>query len=375
MARRKGKSQRRVKDWTRRYREEDLSSLDADQTETLQPPRVKLPAFRSEQAPDESEVAGRPRAEGMVTGLLPGGAYVRIGGQDLPCSLAGTFRPPEGTSALAVGDRVTVALAADRHLSTDKNADKQRADGLIVSRQIRQTALARPQPMSGKRRGQQDEELFEKVLAANMEILLIVASMRQPPLRPGLIDRFCIAAERGRMRPIVVINKIDLTQPDAALLRDLAARDIPAFCCSALRKTGLAELLQALQAHSSVLAGASGVGKSTLINALVPEADLPTRTIRMKDQRGRHVTAAVTLHELPAGGMIADTPGVRELAVEMQETELPWYFPELSALAGKCRFNNCTHTHEPGCAVRSAVEAGEIPAHRYDSYLRIRETI
>ena len=208
-----------------------------------------------------------------------------------------------------------------------------------------------------------------------MEILLIVTSTRQPRLRPGLIDRFCIVAERGEMQPIVAVNKTDLAEPDEAITAELTANGIAVFCCSALKQTGLEELRRALRGHSSVLAGASGVGKSSLINALVPGANVPTRQVRMRDERGRHATAAARVYELSEGGILVDTPGVRELALEMEETELPWYFPEMAALAQQCKFNNCTHTHEPDCAVRSAVEGGGIPLRRYHSYLRIRQTL
>ncbi len=375
MPRRKGKANRRVKDWSRRFREGDASAEDAAQSETLLPPRVKLPAFRLQPGPDESDLADRARSEGMVTGLFPGGACVRIGREELLCRLAGTFRAPRNASALAVGDRVSVALTPPQHVSGEKDLDKVRADGVILSRQPRETALSRPQPTSGKRRGRHDEEVFEQVIAANMEILLVVASVRQPATRPGLIDRYCIVAERGDMRPIVAINKTDLADPDESLVAELTANGIAVFRCSALKRAGLEELLEALRGHSSVLAGASGVGKSSLINAVVPGANVPTREVRAKDQRGRHATGAARVYELPGGGLLVDTPGVRELAVEMQPTELAWYFPEMAALAQQCKFNDCTHTHEPDCAVRSAIETGQIPARRYQGYLRILEML
>lgn len=378
MPRRKGKAQRRIKDWQRRFREAPTDSLDANSSETLQPLRVKLPASRNKpitEAGETDEPSYESDGIAIVTGLFPGGAIVHMGEDVLLCRLAGTFRPPKGTSALAVGDEVDVALTEAQHVSGDMATDGRRTDGVILSRWPRRSALARPQPTSGKRRGRYDDEMLVKVVAANMDTLLIIASVRQPALRLGLIDRFCIIAERGEMSPILVINKIDLNKPGKTLLKELSAIGLEVFCCSAETGKGFRKLRKVLQGKRSVLAGASGVGKSTLINALVPGADLAVREIRMKDQRGRHMTSAATLHELPGGGLLVDTPGVRELAVEMDAAELTWYFPELAEFAPKCKFNDCTHTHEPDCAVIAAAEAGKIPPRRYQSYLRILETI
>jgi ribosome biogenesis GTPase len=372
---RKGKSQRRIKDWKRRLREQpDPAVLDARESETLLPERVKLARSRFQQ-PDQPDPGDRPRGQGLVTGLFPGGASVLVEKRHLLCALAGTFRPPAGSSALAVGDEVTVVLAPPAPGGESLQEDKLRADGFILSRQPRRTALSRPQPLSGKHRGRYDKEVAEKVIAANMEVLLIVVSVRQPPVRPGLIDRFCIAAERGDLRAEVVVNKIDLARPEAELLEQLRQGQLPFHCCSALTGEGIAELLASLVGRRSVLAGPSGVGKSALVNALLPGANLPTGPVRQKDQRGRHVTAAAVVVELPGGGVIVDTPGVRELGLEMAATELPWYFPEMAALAGQCRFNNCTHTHEPDCAVIRAAGSGAISPRRYQSYLKILQTI
>jgi len=375
VARRKGKSRRRIKDWQRRFREEDITSLDADQTETLQRDRVKLPPWRLKEEMGQVEAPEGPTDEGMVTGLFPGCVQVRVGDEELLCRIAGTFRPPKGISALAVGDQVTIVRARDEHVSGQGDIDKDRADGVLVSRRPRETVLSRPQRIRAKGRGRYADEIFEKVIAANMEVLLIVTSVRQPRLRPGLVDRFCIIAERGEMHPLVVFNKIDLGEVDEAFAAELATGEIPTVRCSALTGAGLDDLRAALAGRRSILAGASGVGKSAIVNAIVPGANLPTREIRMKDERGRHATTATTLHELPGGGLIVDTPGVRELALEMDDAELTWYFPEMVALAGECKFNNCTHTHEPDCAVRSAAEAGEIAPRRYHGYLRILETL
>jgi ribosome biogenesis GTPase len=214
-----------------------------------------------------------------------------------------------------------------------------------------------------------------------MDVLLTVAATAQPPPRAGLIERFLIVAERGELEPIVVLNKTDLdpSAESSELIRrvqaDLADRGVRLLCCSARSGQGLDALVRALAGRRCVLAGASGVGKSTLINALVPQAEIATRAVREKDQRGRHTTTQARVYPLPEGGLVVDTPGVRELGMSLTAAELPWCFPEFEAIAPQCKFHNCTHTHEPNCAVRAAVEAGAVASHRYDSYLRILDTI
>jgi len=373
MAKGKGKSRRRIRNWQERYTSPEQSEDAASTRGGFTSRAVKLPARRLE-APDVN-LEELPKARAMVVGLFPGGAMARLGGRDLLCGIAKTFRAPEGSSALVVGDDVTVALSRSDAAAGAAAADGDRADGMILSRQDRRSVLARPQPRSAKRRGRYGAKIPVKVIAANMDALLIVASTRQPTLHHGLIDRFLIVAERGELTPLLVINKIDLAAPDETLLKDFRALDIRICPCSALTGAGLDGLRASLAGRRSVLAGASGTGKSTLINAIVPGASAATRPVRLRDERGRHVTAAATVYELPAGGLIVDTPGVRELGVQLEAPELGWYFPEFEDLAGKCRFNNCTHTHEPACAVRAAAEAGEIPPRRYQSYLRILQTL
>ena len=311
----------------------------------------------------------------MVIAQFPGGVIVRVDGDELLCGIAGTFRPPENASALAIGDFVTIALTRSEHLDGRREIDKDRSDGIILERRLRETVLARPLLQRGKRNSGYEAKTFERVIAANMDVLLIVASSRQPPLRHGLIDRFLIIAERGELQPILLINKIDLGMPDKKTLKDFKSLGIDVLSCSALTGKGLRKVQRHLMGKRSILAGASGVGKSTLINAIVPEAEAPTREVRAKDNRGRHTTANASIYELPRGGMIVDTPGVRELGIRLDETELPWYFPEFEAVAPQCKFRNCTHTHEPACAVIKAIEEGRIPQRRYESYLNILQTL
>jgi len=371
MAKYKGKSKRRIKDWHQRYA--DGEDGDDARRQGFSQRAVKLPAGRLE-APEEN-LEDLPKAEGLVVGFYPGGALVRAEGVELLCSVAKTYRAPEGSSALAVGDSVTVALTRDDHKGAATQTDKDRADGMILAREPRQTALRRPQGRGGKRAGPHDAEPFEKVIAANIELLVIVASTRLPPLCHGLIDRFLIIAERGELTPVLTVNKIDLGRPDQQVLADFQSLGVEIILCSALTGEGLDGLRRQLAGKRSVLAGASGAGKTSLINAIVPGANAATQAVRVKDERGRHTTSAAMLYDLSGGGLIIDTPGLRELAVHLSAEQLPWYFPEFEQFAGQCKFNDCTHTHEPACAVIAGVEDGAIPTRRYDSYLRILETI
>ena len=374
MARYKGKSKRRIKGWHQRV----VAGGEADDTTDdrrlgFSKREVKLPAERLEAA--EENLEGLPRAEGMVVGLYRRGCVVRTEQDEFLCGIAKTFRAPEGTSPLAVGDIATVALTHNQHRGQDTESDRLRADGFIVARQPRRSALMRPQPRSAKRTDPHASDSVEKVIAANIDVLVIVTSMRQPRFRRGLVDRFLIVAERGELTPVLVFNKIDLARPEAALLKEFKSFDVPVVQCSAETRKGLRSLKTALKGKAGVMAGPSGAGKTSLINALIPDADGAVREIRAKDQRGRHTTSASVVYDVPGGGIIIDTPGIRELALPLTAEELPWYFPEFEDLASQCKFNNCTHTHEPQCAVLAAVETGDIPPHRYESYLRILETI
>ncbi len=382
MAKHKGKSQRRIKDWRQKYLDGKTGDARATSRESLSHRAVKLPPSRL--AEPGSNLDELPCVEGMITGLFPGGAMVRPadGEGELLCGVAKAFRPPAGSehlSPIAVGDEVTAAVAEDAKQAAE--GDKDRADGMIIARKPRRTVLARPAPKAGRHRDEYGPQPVQKVVAANMDTLLVVSSTRRPRFRPGLVDRFLIIAERGEMAPLLVVNKTDLAAPDEKLLAEFRAVELPIYQTSAITGSGVDELRRELAGRRSVLAGASGVGKSELVNALVPGAGAKTRSIRMKDNRGRHTTAAASVYDLPPaedageGGILIDTPGIRELAIDLSPEQLPWYFPEFEDVAQDCKFNDCTHTHEPGCAVKDAVKQGQIPSGRYQRYLRILETI
>jgi ribosome biogenesis GTPase / thiamine phosphate phosphatase len=372
----KGKKGKRIKNWGRRWQGQEHAADASAGSQKVTEKGVKLPNWR--QGGDEN-LQDLPRAEGMFVGHYPGGAVVKLageGGARIICGIAGTFRSNnEDTSALAIGDIVTVALTASQHTSDAAQADMVRADGMIVARQPRRTVLARPRPRSGKRHGEYDKIAFDKVIAANMDQLLVVASVREPRTKQTLIDRFLIIAERGELAPVVVINKIDLASPPPEMTEYFDQRGVAYCLCSAVTGEGMARLAELLTGHTSVMAGPSGAGKSTLTNLVVPTANALTQPVRERDSRGRHTTAAAMVYDLPGGGLIVDTPGIRELGVTMEASELPWYFPEFEPFSSACKFHDCTHTHEPHCAVRMAVEEGVISPARFESYLRILEDL
>ncbi len=391
MAKRKGKSERRHSGWERLPTDQQHDELRSG-WEKFGTKSVKIPAERLA-APQEN-LDELPKVDGLVVGLFPGGALVKtmpaagaVADPSTPpgplphvtailqCAITKTFRAPEGSSPLAVGDEVSVALTDPSHHSgKELQADKQRTDGFILGRSPRRSALSRPMPTSGKHQDAYEVEAFEKVIVANMDTLLIVVASRQPPLRRGLVDRFLIIAERGELKPVLAINKIDLGEPDSRIVSDFAATGMEIIPCSAATGVGLDRLRTVLAGRRSVLAGPSGVGKSTLVNALIPGAAAVTQAIRVKDSRGRHTTSAASIYELPSG-LLVDTPGIREMGIRVGAADLPWYFPEFDAFSPACKFRDCTHTHEPSCAVRAAVESGEILERRYESYLRILDTL
>lgn len=224
----------------------------------------------------------------------------------------------------------------------------------------RRTTLSRSDPANPAR---------ERVIAANIDILVIVASMTDPPFRPALVDRYLVAAARGGIQPILCATKIDLCRDTSAadVYRDAG---VPVVHCSIKDGTGIDELRGLLSGSLAVFAGHSGVGKSSLLNAVAREDRARTGAVSGGSGRGRHTTTSSKLHELPNGARIIDTPGIREFGLgAVTPDELRGAFPEIAACS--CRFRDCKHKEEPGCGVLAAVEAGGIARARYESYVRI----
>lgn len=255
-------------------------------------------------------------------------------------------------------------LTGERICRTKKGVvvgDHVRADEhRVLSVLPRKTVLARTDPHNPR---------IEKALAANIDIVVIVASVHAPPLRTGLIDRYLIAVQNGEMQPVIVVNKIDLLDDEAELAELEPYRQIeaPVVLCSVVDGRGLESLRSVLSGKTCVFTGHSGVGKSSLVNALLPGLELRTGEV---DVKGKHTTTVSSLHELPDNTKVIDTPGIREFGlIDVHPEDLRNFFPEFDEYAMNCNFNDCSHTHEPVCAVRDA----GLP--RYPTYLRIYNTL
>lgn len=224
-----------------------------------------------------------------------------------------------------------------------------------------------------KRPGPRDSFRRELTLAANIDQVVIVASVTQPEFNYGFLDRFLLAANLNNLPFVLVLTKMDLLQgPLPEKIKDFASIVDKFIPISAKCGSGLEILRNHLLGKVSVVSGQSGVGKSTLINALVPGAELVTGTVRERDGKGRHTTTSSSLLDFPGGGFVIDTPGIRSLGlIDIDSDTLAKIFPGFFNESFTCKFSNCKHIKEPGCTVRLAVEMGKISKARYASYLRI----
>ena len=214
-------------------------------------------------------------------------------------------------------------------------------------------------------------------LVANLNTLVVVTSVCMPPLKPGLIDRYLVCAHHWGLDPLIVINKWELAEElDALYVQLYEALGYKCLKVSAKQGTGLDELKEILTGRRSAFLGHSGVGKSSIMNVLFPGVNLATGELSLQSHRGCHTTTASRLLAFEDGGFVIDTPGVREFGiVGIPSNELSACFPEFAPFSEQCRFQPCSHTHEPGCAVRAAVEADELAQFRYQAYLKILSEI
>ena len=301
--------------------------------------------------------------EGIVTRSTGSWYDVRVGDQTIPSRVRGKFRltRQDVTNPVAVGDRVTIRLT------------KEDDTGLIMDIHERTNKLSRR--AAGHRHGE------EHVMVANVDRVWIVQSVQLPPLNPAFVDRLLVAAAVYEIPAGIILNKMDLlsdaNRPDVMDFH-LRYDDLgyPVLPTSAKKGDGLDRLETALKDQVSVVTGPSGTGKSSLLNAIEPGLDVETGEVSESTQKGTHTTTHAELHPLSIGGYVVDTPGVREFGVrEVHPKDLGHFMPDLAPYVNDCQFPDCTHDHEPGCAVKAAVEQGDVHPDRYDSYLRILHSL
>jgi ribosome biogenesis GTPase len=297
-----------------------------------------------------------PRDAAIVISIGSGRCRLFHGEREFDCVVP-TELAVRQKSALAVGDRVVV----------------ETLDGVCKLAAVlrRRTVLSRPDPLNPH---------LQRLIAANIDVVIHVVSVKAPPLRPRLIDRFLIAIQRGGAQAGICVNKVDLLDADERA-RELASLDpyralgVPVIGCSIKTGEGIAELRALVEGKTCALVGHSGVGKSSILNALDERLDILTGELH-KRGTGRHTTTASTLHDLGGDTYLIDTPGIREFGLwNLTAEALPDYFPEFAEPGEYCRFNDCTHLHEPGCAVKERAESGQLSRARYDAYVRLAEDL
>ncbi len=302
----------------------------------------------------ELEAAAAAGAErGVVTGIVAGACTVLLGGVEVAATLSADLAGRQ-QSDLATGDEVLVERRDDSHR--------------VIAVLPRRSLLARADPHVAQKR---------RAIAANVDIVVVVVAAEAPPLHPRLIDRYLIAVEHSGAQPVLVVNKMDLLAEARrhellARLQPYRALGMPVLPCSVERGEGIEDIRAALSGNTCVFVGQSGVGKSSLLNALDEDAAARVGEVRSGDGRGRHTTTASALYGLPGGIRVIDTPGIRKFTVEDDDpAAIAAGFTEFTPLATGCRYRDCSHVHEPGCAVRRAAESGAIPRSRYESYLKL----
>lgn len=299
-----------------------------------------------------------PLENGLVVRVTGGEVRVRVRGGTIPCALRGRLRAHGETPQVVAGDRVKVRIDASGVASLEELLPRSS----WLSRRVERGGGVR-------------------MVVANVDRLFAVVSVADPPLRTGFLDRVLAAAEWGRIPPCIILNKIDLAASAGAkvavdafrLCYEPAGYEVLPTCASTGR--GVEAVEARLEDGVYAFVGESGVGKTSLVNRLDPSLDLRVQEIGERTGRGRHTTTNSQLFSF-RGGFLADTPGMQTFTFPGDDpAELAACFPEFARVAGACRFHPCTHSHEPGCAVKSAAECGELSASRHRSYLDILDGV
>ena len=266
----------------------------------------------------------------------------------------------QSSTLVAAGDWVTISLNAD-------------GTGTVDAVAPRKSVLSRSRPAAGQRNLDADQE---QVLVANLDQVIFVFSVKNPTSSLRKLDRFLVVAEMNNLPAIICLNKIDLDKKGKVQEQFQMYTDIgyPVIHTSTVTGEGIAALHELLRGKISVLSGSSGVGKSSLLNAIQSGLGLKVSAVSGATGKGMHTTRYAEMFPLDGGGYVADTPGIRGLALfDLEPTELDAYFREIGSLVEDCQFSDCSHRHEPGCAVKKALAQHKIHPARYESYLRLRE--
>jgi ribosome biogenesis GTPase len=361
----------RTKDWMPDTLDVDaLDDLDIIQEERIMPRgererrqiALKEALTRiKEQKEDEETLAPSHNGEhqAMVVQVSSSMCQVELDGHTLLCGLRGSLSAEDTgyTNVVAVGDKVIV---------TPDNEEQ----GIVEKVLPRTSVLSRPDPFY---------KHLKQAVVANAEQLLIVASWRDPAFWPALIDRYLISAERSNLSSILCVIKVDLADDAAdctAAIEPYQQLGYQVLLTSATSNVGIAKLREQLSGRITILAGLSGVGKSSLLNAVQPDLQLRTGEISEHLKMGRHTTTQANLFKLDLGAYVIDTPGIRDFGLDgLLRTDLIEYYPNIQQAAARCRFSDCSHIHEPGCAVQAAVREGRLSETRYQSYMQIYDTL
>lgn len=307
--------------------------------------------------------------EGRVLSIIPQGIIVDWQGHQVSCVLKGLMKKDRthAKNLVAVGDIVLFEKTAEN-------------EGIISHVKPRRTILSRADNLSRRK---------EQLIAVNIDQVIITVSVMNPPLKCSIIDRYIIATRKGGMEPLIVINKIDLLDNQADYESDIlemerafydeavkayAAAGAPLIPVSIFKKNGLEELKRAMSNKTSVFSGPSGVGKSSLIN-VITGLDLRVGDVVERTKKGSHTTTTTQLIPLEFGGWCVDTPGIKSFGVwDLKKEEVEGYFQEIHEYGLRCKFSDCTHSHEEDCAVKQALEEDKLSFIRYESYQALKQS-
>jgi len=291
---------------------------------------------------------------GLIIKAQSGFFTVETGLGLIVCQLRGKLKQGKAIGDIAaLGDHVRITVLDD-------------GSGVIEEVDERKQAIVRLDP--------RPQGVYQQILLANADQALFVFACANPSPKLKMLDRFLVIAEKQKIPPIIVANKSDLVEDAKKIFGIYAALGYRVIYTSAEKNIGVDELHDALKNKISALAGPSGVGKSSLLNAIQPGLGLAVNEISAAMDKGKHTTVVRQLFPLKDGGYVADTPGWKSLALwDTHPEEIDAYFPELAPLVAECQFSDCSHTHEPGCAVLAALKAGKIFVERYESFLRLRD--